>query len=77
MANRRITITVDGGVNDSEALDAVMYSVGGGRISGDDENRSYCYATVIRSGDDRVAVYAWRTMAGNDSFRVTRTPVTA
>lgn len=69
MTARRITITVDEGIADAEALEAVREVVGRGRISGMEKD-TYCYATIMRTVRNRLAVYAWRTLAGNDAFRV-------
>ncbi len=66
MSDRRMTITIADGIDDSEALEAVRSVVGLGRISGEGGD-TYCYLSFLHTG---VAVYSWRTRAGNDAFRV-------
>ena len=66
MSDRRMTITIADGIDDAEALEAVRSVVGLGRISGVEED-TYCYLSFLHTG---VAVYAWKTRAGNDAFRV-------
>ncbi len=70
MSDRRMTITIADGIDDAEALEAVLPVVGLGRISGVEDD-TYCYLTFMHNDHDhRLAVYAWRTRAGNDAFRV-------
>jgi hypothetical protein len=65
--SRRITITIDDGIDDEEAIDLVHTVIEGGRIS--NYETQYCYATTFRYGP---IVYADKTRTGNDTFRVWR-----
>jgi hypothetical protein len=70
---RRLNITVEGEISDIVALRMVLAVIAEGRVShstgglGDGPADGYCYATTFQGGG---FVYATRTRAGNDSFRV-------
>lgn len=63
---RRLTINIDDHVTDATALDCVKKVVEQGRISAN--GSCYCYVTQIPYWN--IVVYAERTRAGNDTFRV-------
>lgn len=69
MMRRRINITIDDDISDSEALAYVFTVVDQGRISGYPVEDTYCYGTRFVDG---TVVSAWKTKAGNDGFMVYR-----
>ena len=68
---KRITIKVEDGISDADALQCVMRVVDGGKISGD--GKYYCAATMFKhpNYDEEVAVYTTtRCKEGNSAFVV-------
>lgn len=63
----RIIVNIEDGVDPREALKHVDMVMSNGRIS--DHGKCYCYCTVFKNGPE---VYATRTKAGADVFRVCR-----
>lgn len=63
----KMIITIDDTVDDLTAAFCVAQVVRQGRISESKNGRCYCFLTTFKNG---VRVYAERTGAGTDTFRV-------
>ena len=57
-------------ITDGLALDAVRLVVGGGKVSGCEDKKQYCYLTTFRDGSGVKSVGVTRNKSGSERFVV-------